>query len=83
VESGDLTEGVIPGSMLHRPGMTALSLDEKRAWPYSRAHEYRRDHDHRSPPPHHRGMGGRLRLGLSPLPPDRIPRLLSFPENAV
>jgi hypothetical protein len=39
--------------------------------------------DHRSPPPHYRGMGGRLRLRSSPLPPDRVPRLLPFPENAV
>jgi len=65
------------------PGMTELSLDVSRAQPYSRAHDYRRDHDHRSPPPHYRGMGGRLRLRLSPLPPDRVPRLLPFPEIAV
>ena len=57
--------------------------DVRRARPYSRAHDYRFDHVHRSPPPHYRGMGGRLRLRSSPLPPDRIPRLLPFPENAV
>jgi len=67
----------------HRPGMTVQSLDEKRARPYSRAHEDRFDHRHRSPPPHHRGMGGRSRLRLSPLPPDRVPRLLPFQEIAV
>ncbi|WKA25713.1 hypothetical protein [Bradyrhizobium roseum] len=59
------------------------NLDGMRARPYSRAHEYRRDHDHRSPPPHHRGSGGRLRLRLSPLPPDLVPRLLPFQEIAV
>jgi hypothetical protein len=38
----------------------------------ARAHDQRRDHCHRPPPPHYRGMGGRLRLRLSPLPPDTI-----------
>jgi hypothetical protein len=47
-------------------------LDENRARPYSRAHDQRRDHCHRSPPPHHCGMGGRLRLRFQPLPPDPV-----------
>jgi len=38
----------------------------------ARAHDQRRDHVNRSPPPHFSGMGGRLRLRLSPLPPDPI-----------
>jgi hypothetical protein len=59
------------------------NLDGSGASHYHPAHEYRRDHDHRSPPPHASGMGGRLRLRLSPLPPDRVPRLLPFPEIAV
>jgi hypothetical protein len=63
--------------------MTGLCLDETQARPYSRAHDYRFDHRHRSPPPHHRGMGGRLRLRLSPLPPDLVPRLLPSQEIVV
>jgi hypothetical protein len=71
-----------PGMQLCKP-VAISNLDGTGAWLYHPAHDYRRDHDHRSPPPHYRGMGGRLRLGLSPLPPDRVPRLLLFPENAV
>jgi hypothetical protein len=71
-----------PGMQLCKP-VAISKLDLKPSRPYSRAHDYRRDHDHRSPPPHYRGMGGHLRLRLSPLPPDRVPRLLPFPENAV
>jgi hypothetical protein len=41
--------------------MTVEHLDEKRARPYSRAHDQRRDHLNRSPP-HLSGMGRRLRL---------------------
>jgi len=52
--------------------MTVVQLDEIGARPYSRAHDQRRDYRHRSPPPHYRGMGGRLRLRLSPLPPDPV-----------
>jgi hypothetical protein len=64
VESGDLIAVVIPGRAKRE------HLDENRARPYSRAHDQRRDHSHRSPPPHYRGMGGRLRLRVQPLPPD-------------
>jgi hypothetical protein len=62
--------------------MTAVSLDEIGARPYSRAHEQRRDHIHRSPPPHFRGTGGRLRLRYLSLPPDPV-RGLSLQKNAV
>jgi len=73
----------IPGSAIWAAQERPVHLDEKPARPYSRANDFRRDHDHRSPPPHFRGMGGRLRLRSSPLPPDRVPRLLPFPEIAV
>jgi hypothetical protein len=36
----------------------------------ARAHDQRLDHPDRPPPPRIRGMGGRLRLRSSPLPPD-------------
>jgi len=52
----------IPGSMLRIAPEWQLYLDENRARPYSRAHDQRLDHSDRSPPPHSRGMGGRLRL---------------------
>jgi hypothetical protein len=62
--------------------MTAVSLDENRARPYSRAHDLFRDHIDCSPPPHFRGTGGRLRLRYLSLPPDPI-RGLSLQKNAV
>jgi hypothetical protein len=62
--------------------MTAVRLDENQARPYSRAHDLFRDHIHRSPPPHFRGMGGRLRLRYLSLPPDPV-RGLSLQKNAV
>jgi hypothetical protein len=43
----------------------------------TRGHDQRRDHCHRSPPPHYRGMGGRLRLRSSPLPPDPVRGIFS------
>jgi hypothetical protein len=46
--------------------MTALSLDENRARPYSRAHDQRRAHPYRSPPPQLCGMGGFARLKSTP-----------------
>jgi hypothetical protein len=52
-------------------------LDENRARLYSRAHDQRRDHPVRSPPPHYRGMGGRLRLRYQPLPPDPVRGIFS------
>jgi hypothetical protein len=54
------------------PGMMGKYLDGNGVGPYSTRHEQRRDHHHRSPPPHFRGMGGRLHLRLSPLPPDLV-----------
>ena len=64
------------------PHLTAEILDEKRARPYSRAHDDTRDHpDRRSPPPLSCGMGGRLRLRSSPLPPDHFPRHLSRDQD--
>jgi hypothetical protein len=62
--------------------LTAVFLDANGARPYSRAHEQRRDHFYRTPPPHLSGLGGRLRLRSSPLPPDPL-RGFSFPKNAV
>jgi hypothetical protein len=67
---------------LIRPAVTAVYLDEIRARPYSRAHEQRRDHVNRTPPPHYRGMGGRLRLRYQPLPPDTV-RGIFLTQNAV
>jgi hypothetical protein len=63
----------ISGSLLQTiAGIHVGHLDEKPARPYSRAHDQRCDHCHRSPPPLLSGMGGRLRLRSSPLPPDPV-----------
>ena len=76
----------------HTPGHTSDAshsprndgnIFANRAGPYSRAHDQRRDHHYRPPPPHFSGIGGRLRLRSSPLPPDPIPRLLPLQRNAV
>ena len=64
------------------PSLPAVYLDENRARLYSRAHEQRRDHVNRTPPPHYRGMGGRLRLRYQPLPPDTV-RGIFLTQNAV
>jgi hypothetical protein len=72
---------------IRKPDFASLAaisnLDGTGAGLYHAAHDDRPDHVHRSPPPHDRGMGGRLRLRSSPLPPDRVPRLPAFPEIAV
>jgi hypothetical protein len=47
-------------------------LDANRARLYRPAHDQRHDHIHRPSPPHFGGMGGRLRVRLSPLPPDPV-----------
>ena len=58
-------------------------LDENGARPYRRAHDQRRDHPYRSPPPHSRGMGGRLRLRSSPLPPDPVRGAIFSPYSVI
>jgi hypothetical protein len=69
VESGDLTCG--------------SSLDGKWARTYIRAHDFERHHHRRPPPPHFRGMGGRLRLKITPVPPETARGTSCFPHHAV